>query len=315
MHFALISGTKHQSAKLLSTQPQKEDTSKMATGAYLTGENGQFHHASRLTWVTCLLTLHLCTAYTHATGAPIQYWPACGSTLLYGHGAAVVHSEQITEKALNATQNASQIENAETLKDFARESYDRYAHSWAAKRGTTNLTSTQPCQVIDTHRTITKSSVARLNPEPRRPADAGALFHVEEQDKQTFREAVYTTLPRVGQPRPTTDYDSLKQKLAANKDVPPFSSKGFDLLLASSAAYQHQQVTGVPLQASLVNSQDWRKQIRISTIAKDFGVQRTESGIAADLVLKCNKLVPGVVISILKTRSEHTRQEAQRLIS
>ncbi len=167
--------------------------------------------------------------------------------------------------------------------------------------------------MIDTHRTITKSSVARLNPEPRRPADAGALFHVEEQDKQTFREAVYTTLPRVGQPRPTTDYDSLKQKLAANKDVPPFSSKGFDLLLASSAAYQ--QVTGVPLQASLVNSQDWRKQIRISTIAKDFGVQRTESGIAADLVLKCNKLVPGVVISILKTRSEHTRQEAERLIS
>jgi len=110
--------------------------------------------------------------------------------------------------------------------------------------------------VIDTHRTITKSSVARLNPEPRRPADAGALFHVEEQDKQTFREAVYTTLPRVGQPRPTTDYDSLKQKLAANKDVPPFSSKGFDLLLASSAAYQHPQVTGVPLQASLVNSQE-----------------------------------------------------------
>ncbi len=120
-------------AKLLSTQPQKEGTSKMATGANLTGENGQFHHASRLTWVTCLLTLHLCTAYTHATAAPIQYWPACGSTLLYGHRAAVVHSEQITEKALKATQNAPQIENAETLKDFARESYDRYAHSWAAK--------------------------------------------------------------------------------------------------------------------------------------------------------------------------------------
>ena len=90
------------------------------------------------------------------------------------------------------------------------------------------------------------------------------------------REAVYTTLPRVGQPRPTTVFDSLKKKLAANTDVPPLSSKGFDLLLASSAAYQHQQVTGVPLQASLVNSQDWRKQIRISAIAKDFGVQRTD---------------------------------------
>ena len=170
----------------------------MATGAYLTEENGQFYHASRLTWVTCLLTLHLCTAYTHATAAPVQYWPACGSTLLYGHRAAVVHTEQITEKALKATQNASQIESAETLKDFARESYDLYAHRWAAKSDTTSLTSTQPCQVIHTHRKITKSSVARLNPEPRRPVDAGALFHVEEQDKQTFREAVYTTLPRVG---------------------------------------------------------------------------------------------------------------------
>ncbi len=298
----MISGTKHQSAKLLSTQPQKEDTSKMATGAYLTGENGQFHHASRLTWVTCLLTLHLCTAYTHATAAPTQYWPACGSTLLCGHRAAVVHSEQITEKALKATQNASQIDIAEKLKDFARESYDRFAHSWAAERDTTNLTSTQPCQVIDTQRTITKSSVAKLNPEPRRPADAGALFHVEEQDEQTFREAVYKTLPRVGQPRPTTGYVSLKQNLAANKDVPPLSSKRFNLLLASSAAYQHQQVTGVPLQASLVNSQDWRKQIRVSAIAKDFGVQRTEDGIAADLMLKCNKLVPGVVISIPKDK-------------
>ncbi len=213
-----------------------------------------------------------------------------------------MHSEQITEKALKATQNASQIEIAEKLKDFVRESYDRCAHSWAAERDTTNLTSTQPCQVIDTQRTITKSSVAKLNPEPRRPADAGALFHVEEQDEQTFREAVYKTLPRVGQPRPTTGYVSLKQNLAANKDVPPLSSKGFNLLLASSAAYQHQQVTGVPLQASLVNSQDWRKQIRVSAIAKDFGVQRTEDGIAADLMLKCNKLVPGVVISIPKDK-------------
>ena len=58
----------------------------------------------------------------------------------------------------------------------------------------------------------------------------------------------------------------------------------------------------MPLPASLVNSQDWRKQIRISAIAKDFGVQRTEGGTAADLMLKCNMLVPGVVISIPKDK-------------
>ena len=45
------------------------------------------------------------------------------------------------------------------------------------------------------------------------------------------REAVYKTLPRVGQPRPTSGYASLKQKLAASKDVLPLSSNGFDLLL------------------------------------------------------------------------------------
>jgi len=224
---------------------------------------------------------------------------------LYGHRAAVVHSEQITEKALKATQNASQIEIAETLKDFARESYDQCAHSGVAERDTTNLTSTQPCQVIDTQRTITKSSVAKLNPEPRRPDDAGALFHVEEQDKKTFGGAIYKDLPRAGQLRSTEsyqDYVSLKQTLAASKDAPSVSSKGFNLLVASHAAYQHQQVTGVPLHASLTNSQDWRKNIRVSAIAKDIGVQRTEAGIAADLMLKCNKLVPGVVISIPKEK-------------
>ena len=106
-----------------------------------------------------------------------------------------MHSEQITEKALKATQNASQIEIAETLKDCGRESYDQCAQSCAAERDTTNLTSTQPCQVINTQRTITKSSVAKLNPEPQRPDDAGALFHVEEQDKQTLGGAVYKDPP------------------------------------------------------------------------------------------------------------------------
>lgn len=174
MHWTCdIDSRRKSSVQLLSTQPQQVGTSKMATGAYLT-ENGQFHLASRLTWVTCLLTLHLCAAYTHATAAPIQYWPACGSTLLYGHRAAIMHSEQIIEKALKATQNASQIEIIEILKDFARESCDRCAHRCAAERDTTNLTSTQPCQVIDTQRTITKSYVAKLDPEPLRPDDAGA---------------------------------------------------------------------------------------------------------------------------------------------
>lgn len=159
--------------------------------------------------------------------------------------------------------------------------------------------------MLDTQRTITKSSVAKLNPEPRRPDDAGALFHVEEQDKQTFEEAIYKNLPRVGQLRPTEGYEgyvSLKQTLAASKDAPPLPSTGLDVLIASHAAYQHQQVTGVPLHASLVNSQDWRKRIRVSAIAKGVGVQRTEAGIAADLMLKCNKLVPGVVISIPKDK-------------
>ena len=92
-------------------------------------------------------------------------------------------------------------------------------------------------------------------------------------------------------------YVSLKQTLAASKDAPSMSSEELNLLIASQAAYQHQQVTGVPLHASLVSSQNWRKYIRVSAIAKDIGVQRTEAGIAADLMLKCNKLVPGVVIS------------------
>ena len=80
------------------------------------------------------------------------------------------------------------------------------------------------------------------------------------------------------------------------------SSKELNLLIASQAAYQHKQVTGVPLHASLAKSQDWRSHIRVSEIAKDIGVQRTEAGIAADLMLKCNKLVPGVVTSIPKEK-------------
>ena len=150
--------------------------------------------------------------------------------------------------------------------------------------------------IVEEH---SKGSVAKLNPEPRRQNDAGALFQVE-QDKQTCGGPVYKDLPRVGHLRSTESYVgyvSLKQTLAASKDAPSVSSKELNLLIASQAAYQHQQVTGVPLHASLVNSQDWRKYIRVSAIAKDIGVQCTEAGIAADLMLKCNKLVPGVVIS------------------
>ena len=126
----------------------------MMMGAYLTGENGQSHHASRLTWVTCLLTLHFCIAYTHATTASIEKKRkektfrrqstekpsiipgSCpGAAYIIGSLAAVVYSEpkRCTEKALKATQNASQIAIADTLKDFARESYDRCAYSWAAE--------------------------------------------------------------------------------------------------------------------------------------------------------------------------------------
>ena len=145
-----------------------------------------------------------------------------------------------------------------------------------------------------------KSSVAKLNPEPRRRNDAGALSHVDKQDKQMLGGPVYKDLPRVGQLRSTESYVgyvSLKQTVAASKDALSVSSKELNLLIASQAAYQHQQVKGVLLHASLVNSQDWRKYIRVSATAKDIGAQRTEAGIAADVMLKCNKLVPGVVIS------------------
>ena len=82
-----------------------------------------------------------------------------------------------------------------------------------------------------------------------------------------------------------------KQTLAASRDAPSVSSKELNLLIASQVAYQHKQVTGVPLHASLASSQDWRNHIRVSAIAKDIVVQCTEAGIAADLMLKCNHTI------------------------
>ena len=38
-------------------------------------ENSQYYHASHLADVNCLLTLHLCTTYTTASAALLQYWP------------------------------------------------------------------------------------------------------------------------------------------------------------------------------------------------------------------------------------------------
>lgn len=251
----------------------------MALNAGLAGENGQFYHASRLTWVTCLLTLHLCIAYPHATAAPMQYWPVRGNALLYGHRAANVHSEQITERALKATQAASQLVYAERLKDLAIESYDSTAESCNRQRATMDLDNTQPCQGIDTARAITNSSFARLSPQPRRPADASAPFHVQEQGKPKFEEAICSKLPRVGVPRPTEDADRLRSLLTNNENK-AMSGRPLQQYLAATAAYQHQQITGVPLQSSLFNSQEWCRSIRISAITKDIGVQSSEEAVA-----------------------------------
>ena len=207
-----------------------------------------------------------------------------------------MHSEQITERALKATQTASQLVFAERLKELAIESYDSKAESCNRQRASIDLNNTQPCQGIDTARAITNSSFARLSPQPRRPADAGASFHVPEQDKPKFEEAIYSKLPRVGVPRPSEDADMLWSLFSDNENK-AMSGRLFQQYLAATAAYQHQQITGVPLQSSLVNSQGWCRSIRISAITKDIGVQSSEEAIAKDLIRRCNRIVPGVILS------------------
>ena len=271
----------------------------MASNGCLPGTNGQSCHAPRFFKVTCLLTLHLCIAFSHATVAPVQYWPLEGTTLLYGHRAACEHSEQITEMARKSTQNTSKALYTDTLSHSANESYCIQRQcDFSAGTGRKEPINRQACLDTDTlclHSTNT-DSIARLNPEPRRITDVGAYLRVADKDTYAFGQPIHT-LSRPITPRPRQDLDSIITMLPGQK--PPTQPFGFSqLTLASALKYQHSNISGWPMQAAMLDSQNWRPNLVITGIVKQAGIQGSAPDLAADLKLRCNQLAPGIIKSI-----------------
>ena len=270
----------------------------MASNGCLPGTNGQSCHAPRFFKVFCLLTLHLCIAYAHATVAPVQYWPLEGTTLLYGHRAACEHSEQITDMARKSTQNTSKIPNTEMLSQSTSESYfiQRECDSSAdtgrrgPPRGQACLCTHTPCL----HST-NAGSIARLNPEPRRITDVGAFLRVADKDVHAFGKPIYQ-LPRPITPRPKQDLDNIIAMLPGQKQ-PSQPFEYTQLTLASGLNYQNNIVTGFPAQAAMLEGQSWRRNLVITGIVEQPGIQGSAHSLTADLKFACNQLAPGVIKS------------------
>ena len=243
---------------------------KMACSGCLTGTNGQSCHAPRFFKATCLLTLHRCIAFTHATVAPAQYWPFKGTTLLRGGRATCQHSEQITELARirKSTQNTSQMHNTDMLSQLASESYcsQRERHS-SGEISWEKLLATQACQYTDKlclHPTDA-NSIAWLTPEPRRITDIGASLPVAEDDVHAFGQAIYQLS------RPRQKLDNITAKLL--RQLMPTQTFGLtNLTLATALSHQHNSTSGYPMQAALLNHQGWQQQLRITGSVQQPGI-------------------------------------------
>ena len=261
----------------------------MASNGCLPGTNGQSCHAPRFFKVTCLLTLHLCIAFTHATVAPVQYWPLEGTTLLYGYRAACEHSEQFTDMARKSTQNTSQTQNTDKLSQSTSESYCIHREcDFPANTGWKELVNRQACLHTDTlclHSTNT-GLIARLNPGPRRITNVDAFLRVAEKDVHGFGQPIYQ-LTRPITPKPRQDLANMMAMLPEQK-LPSQQFEGTHLTLATAVMYKHSNTTMCPMQATLLNSQSWQHNFVNRGIVKQPGIQETALGLTADLKIRCS---------------------------
>ena len=278
----------------------------MTSNGCLPGTNGQSCHAPRSFKVICLLTLHLCITFAHATVAPVQYWPLEGTTLLYGHRAACEHSEPITDLARKSTQNTSKIHNTEMLSQSTSESYfiQRECDS-SADTGQRGPPRGQACLCTHTlclHST-NAGSIARLNPEPRRITDVDVFLRAAEKDFHVFGQPIYQ-LTRPITPQPRQDLANMMAMLPGQK-LPSQPSKDTHLTLVTAVNYKHSNTTRYPMQAALLSSQSWRHNLVNIDNVEQPGIQGTcplcctAQRLTADLRIRCNQLATRVINSFL----------------
>ena len=221
-------------------------------------KNGQFFHAWRQNFGSCVLSLLLCIAFLHATVAPTQYRHLTGTTVLYEVRAASVHSETITDLALAATQTAYTDTNYTDW--FSHIANSSYAATGILARPMAGLA----CQGAITPNTVARSlhaddcSIARTLLNPHQHCLAGVSVFRTDKGEQAFQQPIYleglpvtpeqqTSLLNTGLPLNA----ALSKAMKARPDAVYVQNP--KLVLASCVARQHKAITNVPMVSSLAD--------------------------------------------------------------
>jgi len=210
-------------------------------------KTGQFFHAWRQTFASCLLSLLLCIALLHATVAPTQYRPLTGTTVLYEVRAASVHSETITDLALAATRTAYTDTNYTDW--FSHIAKPSYATTVILTRPMAGLT----CHGI-TPNTVARSlhaddcSIARTLLNPHQHGPAGVSVFRTDKGEQAFQQPIYLEGMPVTPEQQKSLFNTgfaLNTALSKAREAKPDAVyvQNPKLVLASCVVRQHKAIT------------------------------------------------------------------------